>query len=54
MMNVRDPERLVEIYTNDDEGGLLYATSSYPDYLSIRVPARRASRTPPMQALASE
>ncbi len=32
---VAEPERVVEVYTNDS-GGFRYATTSYPDYLDLR------------------
>ncbi len=34
-LHVQRPDRLVEIYTNDDSG-FLYATSSIPDYQSLK------------------
>src|SRR5262245_58135811 len=36
---VRAPEQLIEIYTADDNG-FAYATTSYPDYASLREATR--------------
>src|ERR1044072_496647 len=35
LTGVRDPERLVAVYTSDYSSGL-YGTSSYPDYIDFR------------------